>query len=346
MIVKEDIERLFKNQCSVEEAAAIINYLDSNPELISVYLDQTEWEVFKNEHSIRKQLSKKLWRNIEKDITGNRIRVFNWTKLSVAASIFIIFSTGLWYFNSKNENIVNVPLKELANIKFVSNNNKTNSVFRLPDSSIVELFPNSSISYLERFDSKKRNITLIGEAIFSVTKDKNRPFTVFSDVLSTNVLGTRFKVESYTNESSIKISLYEGSIVVKPIIESKRTIKSDIYLVPGQMLEFNKKSLETAVIKFKTVNNKNSNSIKLDNISIDNGNNWYMFNNQPLSEVFAQLEYLYNEKIMFNKHDVKGKTFIGKLDKTDSLHNILQSIGLLNNLVVTKKPDGYYISKK
>jgi hypothetical protein len=71
-----------------------------------------------------------------------------------------------------------------------------------------------------------------------------------------------------------------------------------------------------------------------------------MFNNQPLSEVFTQLENLYNEKIIFNKQDIKGKTFIGKLDKTDSLHNILHSIALLNNLVITKKADGYYISKK
>jgi hypothetical protein len=80
--------------------------------------------------------------------------------------------------------------------------------------------------------------------------------------------------------------------------------------------------------------------------SISHSSNWYMFNNQKLSDVFDLLSILYNEKIHYNKRDIIGRTFIGKIDKTDSLQNILKSIGLLNKLIVTKEEDGYHIIKK
>ncbi|MBY0481865.1 MAG: FecR family protein [Chitinophagaceae bacterium] len=347
MFAKEDIERLFTNKCSVEEATAIITYLDTNPELITEYLEEDEWEKFKASQTMPRNISKDIWKEVQKHTIQKKATIINLRKLSVAASILIIFLVGIWFLKTRNESIVKIPTKTKSQIKFVSNYTKTKTIVQLSDSSIVELFPNSTLSYQEVFDKEKRNITLVGEALFSVTKDKNRPFMVLSDAITTTVLGTKFKVESYSNENSIKVSLYEGKVVVKPSENSKRTILKDVYLIPGQVFVFNKTSLAAKVSKIVVANNTNTENTKINKGSaITNSGNWYMFNNQPLSEVFTQLENLYNEKIIFNKQDIKGKTFIGKLDKTDSLHHILHSIGLLNNLVITKKPGGYYISKK
>jgi len=152
------------------------------------------------------------------------------------------------------------------------------------------------------------------------------------------VLGTKFKVVSYSNENNIKVRLYEGKVVVKPAEKFYKTIKQDFYLEPGQEFVFNKKDLTSKLNNIEVVKKHGWENSKVNKANaFSNSGNWYMFNNQPLSEVFIQLGELYNENIFFNNHDIKGKTFIGKLDKTDSLHNILHSIGVLNNLVITKK---------
>jgi ferric-dicitrate binding protein FerR (iron transport regulator) len=347
MFAKEDIERLFTNNCSVEEATAIITYLDSNPALISEYLQEDEWENFRASQTIAPIISKNIWKEVQKQTNQQKGKIIQLGKLSVAASILIIAFAGIWFLKTRNESVVKISSNTKSAIKFVSNYNKTNSVLQLSDSSVVELFPNSTISYQEVFDKEKRDVTLVGEAMFSVTKDKNRPFTVLSDAITTTVLGTKFKIESYSNENSIKVSLYEGKVVVKPAENSKRTIHKEVYLIPGQVFVFNKTSITANVSKIEIASKNKTENTKITKVSaITNSGNWYMFNNQPLAEVFAQLEDLYNEKIIFNKQDIKGKTFIGKLDKTDSLHHILHSIGILNNLVITKKADGYYISKK
>lgn len=347
MFEKEDIERLFNNKCSVDEATAIINYLDSNPDLIAQYLREDEWENFKTSQTIAPNISKNIWLEVQKQTIQHKGKIFNLRKLAVAASLLIIVLSGIWFWRLKDESIVKISTNTKSVIKFVSNYNKTNSFIQLSDSSVVELYPNSTISYQEIFDKDKRDITLVGEAIFSVTKDKNRPFKVTSDAISTNVLGTKFKVTSYTNENNIRVSLYEGKVVVRPVLNSKRTINKEVYLLPGQEFVFNKTNLLVKLNKIEVANKNNSEKLaNTKGSAIVNSGNWYMFNNQPLWEVFEQLEDLYNEKIVFNKQDIKGKTFIGKLDKTDSLHNILHSIGILNNLVIVKKTDGYYISKK
>ncbi len=347
MFEKEDIERLFNNKCSIDEAIAIINYLDSNPDLIAQYLPEDEWENFKTSQTIAPNISKNIWFEVQKQTIQQKGKIFNLRKLAVAASLLVIVLSGIWFWRLKDESIVKIPAKTKSVIKFVSNYNKTNSFIYLSDSSVVELFPNSTISFQEVFDKDKRDITLVGEALFSVTKDKSRPFKVLSDAITTTVLGTKFKVASYSNENSIRVSLYEGKVVVKPVLNSKGTINKDVYLIPGQEFVFNKTNFAFKVNKIEVVNKSHSKFIKSTNESaIANSGNWYMFNNQPLSEVFKQLEDLYNEKIVFNKQDLKGMTFIGKLDKSDSLHNILHSIGILNNLVITQKADAYYISKK
>jgi ferric-dicitrate binding protein FerR (iron transport regulator) len=347
MFEKEDIERLFNNRCGIEEATAIINYLDTNPNLIAQYLQEDEWENFKTSQTISPNISKNIWFEVQKQTIQQKSKIFNLRKLAVAASLLVIVLSGIWFWRLREESIVKIPSKTKSFIKFVSNYNKTNSIIQLSDSSVVELYPNSTISFQEVFDQEKRDITLEGKAFFSVTKDKKRPFKVLSDAITTTVLGTKFKVTSYSNENSIRVSLFEGKVVVKGVENSKRTIKKDVYLLPGQVFVFNKTNLDATVNKMDAENKSQSKIVKSTNeAAIANSGNWYMFNNQPLSEVFEQLEDLYNEKIVFNKQDIKGKTFIGKLDKSDSLQNILHSIGILNNLVITWKADGYYISKK
>ncbi len=62
-----------------------------------------------------------------------------------------------------------------------------------------------------------------------------------------------------------------------------------------------------------------------------------MFNNQPLAQVFKQLEEMYGVEIVYRTADIEKMYFIGKFSKNDSVANILNQIASLNNLTVTKQ---------
>lgn len=87
------------------------------------------------------------------------------------------------------------------------------SSFTLPDSTKVWLNSNSRIRYPLRFDSEERQVQLVGEAFFEVSKDKKKKFVVKTlNNTSIQVLGTSFNVEAYEDIGEISTSLVTGII--------------------------------------------------------------------------------------------------------------------------------------
>lgn len=69
---------------------------------------------------------------------------------------------------------------------------------QLPDGSIVMLNSNSTLTYPTQFSDKQREVNLLGEAYFEVTKDTKRPFVVTTPYQANiKVYGTQFNVEAY-----------------------------------------------------------------------------------------------------------------------------------------------------
>jgi transmembrane sensor len=60
----------------------------------------------------------------------------------------------------------------------------------LPDNSIVTLNKNASITYLSAFKGNTRKVALRGEAFFSVTPDKAKPFIINVNDIQVTVVGT------------------------------------------------------------------------------------------------------------------------------------------------------------
>ena len=120
----------------------------------------------------------------------------------IAASILILigFSIALRY--SLQEKDKEVELIEYTTIR------GQRMDFMLSDGSQIRLNANSFISFPENFrSSTTREITLVGEAFFKVTRNPDKPFIVHTGSVSTKVLGTAFNVKHYTDGL--------GSVVVK-----------------------------------------------------------------------------------------------------------------------------------
>lgn len=85
---------------------------------------------------------------------------------------------------------------------------------KLPDGSIVWLNACSKISYPEKFNDSVRNVTLTGEAYFSVSKSKTKRFVVTTKDIDIEVLGTQFNVKAYPEEKLVTTTLTSGKVTV------------------------------------------------------------------------------------------------------------------------------------
>lgn len=93
----------------------------------------------------------------------------------------------------------------------------------LPDGSKVWLNAQSSIHYPVAFTGKERRVEVSGEAYFEIEKNNNQPFiiSVAGGKADIAVLGTRFNVNAYEDESAINTTLLDGAVNVSNRSETK-----------------------------------------------------------------------------------------------------------------------------
>lgn len=339
MVTKETILKFLNDTCSPEEAAEVKAYFDSNPEALN-HLER-EWDDFTYEKRLSDIVSGKLWDQIQKQTAPRPVIRIYLSRIAVAASIILAIILGWHFLIHKQEN---KDAQLIANqLKTISNTTTAAMNILLSDSSLVALMPNSTLTYPERFDSTVRNVSIEGEANFAVTKNPARPFTVFSDSITTTVLGTKFTVKSFSTDKQIKVVLYEGKVAVHILKRSFAGNTKAYILQPGDIFTYSKNTNKANLNHSRERVHSKQQVPDAGPNAVLQGDNWYMFNNQSLAEVLDQLAVFYHTKIIYSKAAVRGKTFIGKIEKTDSLETILKSIGVLNNLKVSQKDNTYII---
>jgi transmembrane sensor len=277
---------------------------------------------------------------------------------AIAASVLGIIAIGYnWLGNKKSTPApVVATLEKSESVIFVARHeiNTTNKAKRLvlPDSSEIILDPSSELSWNEPFTNNKRDLILKGRARFHVAKDKARPFTVISGQIATTALGTQFTVTAFAQDEFITIQLYEGKVVVKSSDSTRPALKKELYLLTGEELLYSSRQNTAQVRRFTGNNIANRKQAHQENITDDQPSlpvgekeSWYMFNNQPLAQVFKQLEEMYGVDIVFPEKEVEKMYFIGKFSKKDSVNNILKQIAVLNNLTVSRQNNRYIISR-
>jgi ferric-dicitrate binding protein FerR (iron transport regulator) len=156
-------------------------------------------------------------RNVRKIFIGSSALV-----LSAFAIFFIFFNADTVQRSSAPNKISEVTTK---------NGSKTNVV--LPDGTKVWLNAGSKLSYEnDKYGAELREVTLIGEAFFDVTKNAEKPFVIHTQRMDIKVLGTAFNVRCYPNDKKTETSLIRGKIEVT----LKDRPKEKIYLSPNEKL--------------------------------------------------------------------------------------------------------------
>lgn len=97
----------------------------------------------------------------------------------------------------------------------------------LQDGTKVWLNAASGLHFPTSFTGQRREVEISGEAYFEVAANAKMPFFVKVNGMTVEVLGTKFNVNAYTDEPTIKTTLLEGSVRV-------RKNKEAAMLTPGQ----------------------------------------------------------------------------------------------------------------
>jgi len=181
----------------------------------------------------------------------------------------------------------------------------------LADGTKVWLNAGSIIKFPASFFSvKNRSISLQGEAYFEVAKDKSHPFFVSTKGQQIAVLGTHFNVSAYSDDSSVKTMLLEGSVRIDPVNESLNST----LLRPNQQ----------AVLTAGRIAVRDADPEE----AIDWKNGEFIFRKEPLEQVMRKIARWYNVDVTYEDSELGKVPIGGFFSKTEQFTEVLKMLEL------------------
>lgn len=183
----------------------------------------------------------------------------------------------------------------------------------LPDGTRVWLNAASTLTYPSRFSDNERTVELEGEAYFEVSEiqgpvqrasgnsgaSRKVPFIVRTRSQSVEVLGTRFNIAAYADETVARTTLVEGSVRVGAALNTASAV-----LKPGQQSIVSGRQISVAEV----------------DVSAYTGwkEGYFTFNGTELREAMRQLSRWYDVDIIY-EGSIPPTPFYGKINRNNSL---------------------------
>jgi transmembrane sensor len=347
MITKELFSRFLQGECTDEERRLVIGYLEEHPEALEQLMPEEEFMSAEAEGELPPEVRERIIEKVSSKTYG-KTSVHQLSKRWLVAASFILLAVLAWKFIIKDNSHSPAISKQVIHQDTVWKQftaAATSLHVVLPDSSLIELSPNSTIQYNNLFQMNgKRMVYLRGEAYFKVAKNKTKPFVVYTGNITTTALGTSFTIQAYDNRNIISVLLHTGKVVVQSADPVNKKLAKDMYLLPGDELFYNK---HTYVASIHSQKDKKRNLAKKNRTEREMvyKPDWYKFNDQQLSEVLDQLSFYYQVNIDYNEADISNCYITAQFSHSDSLSSILHDIALLNHLTIDKRNNQYIIRK-
>lgn len=195
----------------------------------------------------------------------------------------------------------------------------------LPDGTVVFMNANTTLSYHKKGFQTNRKVKFIkGEAYFNVVHEEKNPFSITSDELQVNDLGTSFSLKM--EPTQIIVVVNSGLVSLEHEAKAEK-----ILLSPQDRGVFNRDTQQIS-------QGKNDNP---------NYKSWYdkqlQYLKTPLSQVASDLKELYGVEINFQDVALKDRKLTASF-KNKSADEIIQIIGTTFQLKVTKKESIFVLS--
>ena len=202
--------------------------------------------------------------------------------------------------------------------------------FNLPDGTTGMLNSGSHISYSVPFCSN-RQIDMVGEAWFEVTKDDKHPFEINTGNSTITVLGTSFNLSAYPSENYVEVVLRDGQVEFRENISNRK-----VTITPSERLVLRNGKISRAV----TDPSKYSAWTK----------GRMIFNNDPMAEVARRIERWYNVTVILADKELEKYSFRGTFedDKLEEVFRLLALTSPIKYKITPRKllPDGTFEKQK
>lgn len=322
---KKLIIKVIRGEASAEEVDLVYKWANRSPDnkrlyanIHNIYVASiiNEPENALNELGKQSQSTKK---NVG---SGVRVRIRPFFKYSVAAAIFIALIVDIIVKVNENSHTQDKSqISELGissprlddSLLTVYTDYGTKGHLTLPDGSDVWLNSGSKIMYPVKFKGKTRDVTIIGEALFSVKKDSLFPMVVKTingaDIV---VRGTRFAIKCYDQKDDLEATLYSGKIE----IESKGA--NIISLEPNQSVKIGA-DMSASLIRMEEPTRK---------IAWTKGR--LVFDNRPMGDVFEELERWYGTTFIIKDSSVLSYSLTAEF-VNESIIQVMDIVNYVTN---------------
>jgi transmembrane sensor len=244
-------------------------------------------------------------------------------RFTAAAAVAGIIIYAAVVYNSNGIKNYNTPISAFTKASYrqvIQSGDDQRKQVQLADGSTVLLNCGSVLKVSDNYNQTQRWVYLEGEAFFSVTPDKNKPFVVITNRSATSALGTSFKVRSYPGEDNNEVMLATGKVKVQAMLNENSN--TDLILLPGEQAASSKNN----VYSKSTFNLSLMENWRNIEITFDKAN---------LSEIMQKLKFNYGVKVTLQNRPSVEIAFTGKFFNK-SLQEVLEAISFTNKFNCTQ----------
>jgi transmembrane sensor len=228
--------------------------------------------------------------------------------LQAAAVLLLITIAGLWLY-------IKQPLNETAVAEKIYSFSGKNFL-TLSDGTKVLMNEGSTLTYSTSFGKEDREVTLSGEAYFDVAHDASLPFKVQTGTVVTRVLGTAFYVNA-DQQNKVTVTVVRGKVAVGNDKQTFGTLTpNDQIAVNTTNFEFVKSHLGTQYVA-------------------EWRNSMFILDDVTFEQAALEIEKRFKCKVTITNNDLKKCKVIAWYLNNESLSQIVEGLGSLQQATVT-----------
>lgn len=213
----EDLARYCSGEMDESEMMRFGSLMETMGEdLKMIEAMKEKWKALEKYHEPAQPDTQKAWKKLHARLAAEDLipagsekpaKWFTPVLLRVAAVVIIFAGVAAAFYFGLNRK------SQVEMVQINTANEQNTLVKTLSDGSVVYLAQNTVFSFPEKFETKKRNVILKGEAFFDITPDPGKPFTIETDEATIRVLGTAFNVRT-GNGTNFELTVDRGKVKV------------------------------------------------------------------------------------------------------------------------------------
>lgn len=314
------IAKYINNECSEKESSIIENWLKLDTdnkdkiEMAKKVFEREERDQF--DPDAIKAL-KHVLNRLPEQKEAYSVRNWKWLRIAVVL-LLIIGATYITTHYSRHRKVEMIVWHQNA---------LENAKIQLPDGSIIWIRQGGEITYPSKFRGKERKIRFSGEAYFEIMSHPKNPFIIQAEGTITRVLGTKFNLNTSSDDSLIFLVLEEGAVEFAYAGSGKNEFTK---VEPGQKLRFNKSDHKIYIEE-----NKDLNYLSWKTKS-------YIYHDRPMNEIISDIECFYDINFNDLPETFSDEYFSFKFDSMNTLEQVLGNLEIITEAKIEKTGNNYY----